>query len=471
MVSERQVYVTSGVQSSMNGELADGNIILIVDDNPANLGLLSDLLDDAGFEVWVARDGESAIRKVEYALPDIILLDVMMPGIDGFETCRCLKSNPLTKEIPVIFMTALSETIDKVKGLNLGAVDYITKPFQNEEVLARVKLHLKLQKLTKTLAAQNLLLKQEIKERHHAEVALQQLNQELEKRVEERTKELQQAQFNLIQKQKMSALGQLVAGVAHEINNPIGCITGNISHAKKYIQYLIEHLKLYQEQFPNPGDKIEEHGSEIDIEFLLEDLPSLISSMKVASDRINQISISLRNFSRSDTGAKVAVNIHEGIDSTLLILKHRLKANDNRPEIKALKEYGDLPLVECYPGPLNQVFMNIISNAIDAFDEYSESHCYEEIAANPNTITIRTEYSAAARRAIVRIEDNGLGMSEEVKQRMFEPLFTTKGLGKGTGLGLSISRQIVVDKHGGELSCISTPGIGTELVISLPLFS
>ena len=184
----------------MNCELADGKIILIVDDNPANLELLSDLLDDAGFEIWVARDGESAIRKAEYAPPDIILLDVMMPGIDGFETCRRLKSNPLTQEIPVIFMTALSDTVDKVKGLNLGAVDYITKPFQNEEVLARVKLHLKLQKLTETLAAQNLLLKQEIKERTDAEAALQQLNQELEKRVEERTKELQQAQVNLIQK-------------------------------------------------------------------------------------------------------------------------------------------------------------------------------------------------------------------------------------------------------------------------------
>ncbi len=469
MVSDRQVYVTSGLPSYINGDLADGNIILIVDDNPANLGLLSDLLDDAGFEVWAARDGESAIRKAEYAPPDIILLDVMMPGIDGFETCRRLKSNPLTQEIPVIFMTALSETVDKVKGLNLGAVDYITKPFQNEEVLARVKLHLKLQKLTETLAAQNLLLKQEILEREGAEAALHQLNQELEKRVEERTQELQQAQVHLIQKEKMSALGQLVAGVAHEINNPIGCIVGNIICAKEYIQDLIEHVKLYQQKFPNPGTEIEEHESEIDLEYLLEDLPNLISSMKAGSDRIHQISISLRKFSRSDTDFKTAFNIHEGIDSTLLILKHRLKANGNRPEIKTIKDYGDLPLVECYPGQINQVFMNIISNAIDAFDEYSESHSYEEIAANPNTITIRTEYSAAERRAIVRIEDNGSGISEEVKQQMFEPLFTTKALGKGTGLGLSISRQIVVDKHGGELSCISTPGIGAAFAISLPI--
>ncbi|MCL1470197.1 response regulator [Argonema antarcticum] len=453
-------------------------VLLIVDDTPANLGVLSDFLDEAGFEVLVARDGESAIQKVQYAKPDIILLDVMMPGIDGFETCHRLKADPSTEDIPVIFMTALSETVDKVKGFNLGAVDYITKPFQQEEVLARVKAQLKLHNLTKIIEQQNILLKREVEDRVAAEIALKKLTQELEKQVEERTDELRQAlenlqqtQIYLVQKEKMSALGQLVAGVAHEINNPVSFIAGNISHAETYIQDLLDHLKLYQQKFPNPGAEIEDHAEEIELDYFTEDLLKLISSMKTGTERINQISVSLRTFSRSDTSSKVAVNIHEGIDSTLLILKHRLKAKDKCPAIEIIKEYGELPLVECYAGQLNQVFMNIIANAIDALEECSQGHSYEENKTRANTITIRTEFSESKDRVIIRIEDNGIGMSAEVRERIFEPLFTTKAVGKGTGLGLSISNQIVVEKHGGEMTCVSAPGKGTEFIITLPINS
>lgn len=457
-------------------EFTKKNVLLIVDDNPANLGVLSDFLDEAGFEVLAARDGESAIRKVQYAQPELILLDVMMPGIDGFETCDRLKSELSTKDIPIIFMTALSETVDKVKGLNLGAVDYITKPFQQDEVLARVKTHLKIYQLTKALAEQNILLKREIEERLTAEIALQKLTKELENRVEERTAELQKtldelqkAQVNLVQKEKMSILGQLVASVAHEINNPVSFISGNLSHANEYLEKLIEHLKLYQQKFPNPGTEIEEHGEKIELEYLLEDLPKLISSLELGTDRIRQISVSLRNFSRNDNTTKMRANIHEGIDSTLLILKHRLKPKDKLPPIQIIKEYGELPLVECYPGQLNQVFMNIIANAIDALEECDRVLLSEETKARGNTITIRTEISEKKDRAIVRIGDNGIGMSAEVKERIFEPLFTTKAVGKGTGLGLSIGHQIVVEKHGGELTCISAPEKGTEFIISLPI--
>ncbi|HEY9299911.1 MAG TPA: response regulator, partial [Phormidium sp.] len=379
-------------------ESAEKEVILIIDDSPTNLVLLSELLQESGFTVWLARDGETAICKVREELPDLILLDVLMPGPDGFETCQRLKSNPLTNEVPIIFMTALCDPVDKVKGMSLGAVDYITKPFRQEEVLARVKTHLKLRKLTKSLAQQNQLLKQEIQDRIAVEVRLQKLTEELEKRVEERTSELtqtmydlQKAQVQLIQKEKMSTLGQLVAGVAHEINNPINFIAANLTHAEKYIQDLLGHLHLYQQKFPEPGEEIETNAQEIDLDFLLEDLPSLVVSMQTGTDRINQISVSLRIFSRSDTTAKVAVNIHEGIDSTLMILKHRLKANENRPAIEVIKEYGDLPLVECYAGQLNQVFMNLLSNAIDAFDEYSQSYSYTEMELNPNTIIISTE--------------------------------------------------------------------------------
>ncbi|MFB2937774.1 response regulator [Aerosakkonemataceae cyanobacterium BLCC-F154] len=460
----------------MSPESPEQEVILIIDDSPTNLVLLSEVLQESGFTVWIARDGETAISKVTEELPDLILLDVLMPGLDGFEICQRLKSNPVTNEVPVIFMTALSDPVDKVKGMNLGAVDYITKPFRQEEVLARVKIHLKIRKLTKSLAKQNQLLKQEIQERIAAEASLQKLTEELEKRVEERTSELtqamydlQKAQVQLVQKEKMSTLGQLVAGVAHEINNPINFIAANLNHAEQYIQDLLAHLKVYQRKFPIPGTEIENHAEEIDLDFLLEDLPSLVTSMQTGTERINQISVSLRIFSRSDTTAKVAVNIHEGIDSTLMILKHRIKANENRPAIEIQKEYGELPLIECYAGQLNQVFMNLLSNAIDAFDEYSQAYSYAELEQNPNRIIISTEVNAKEQQILIRIHDNGPGILPEAENHLFEPLFTTKPLGKGTGLGLSISHQIVVEKHGGQLTCNSVPGKGVEFVIALPL--
>ncbi|MFB2896863.1 response regulator [Aerosakkonemataceae cyanobacterium BLCC-F50] len=460
----------------MSPESPEKEVILIIDDSPTNIMLLSDLLQESGFTVWIARDGETAISKVTEELPDLILLDVLMPGLDGFEICQRLKSNPLTSEVPIIFMTALSDPVDKVKGMNLGAVDYITKPFRQEEVLARVKIHLKIRKLTQSLAKQNQLLKQEIKDRIAVEVRLQKLTEELEKRVEERTAELtqamydlQKAQVQLVQKEKMSTLGQLVAGVAHEINNPINFIAVNLTHAEKYIEDLLEHLHLYQQKYPDPGAEIETHAEEIDLDFLVEDLPSLVASMQTGTDRINQISVSLRIFSRADTSAKVAVNIHEGIDSTLMILKHRLKANENRPAIDIIKDYGNLPLVECYAGQLNQVFMNLLSNAIDAFDEYSQAYSYAELERNPSRIIISTEANEKEQQILIRIHDNGPGMLPEAQAHLFEPLFTTKPLGKGTGLGLSISHQIVVEKHGGQLTCNSVAGKGVEFVIALPL--
>jgi len=459
---------------------AESNVILIVDDNPNNLAVLSDFLDESGFEVRVARDGESALEKVNYAPPDLILLDVMMPGIDGFEACKHLKSNLDTEEIPIIFMTALSDTVDKVKGLELGAVDYITKPFSQEEVLARVRLHLRLRKMAKKLAKQNQILKQEIEEKNRAEAALQALTQELEQRVSDRTAELQQAmtdlqdaQVQLVQNEKMSTLGQLVAGVAHEINNPVGFIMGNLSHAQEYIQDIIEHLSLYQSHYPEPDPEIQDHYEDIELDFLLKDLPDLISSMHEGTDRIRNISQSLRTFSRSDTTSKVNSNIHEGIDSTLLILKHRLKATEERPAIAILKEYGEIPEIPCYPGQLNQVFMNLLANAIDALDESNQGRSFQEIEAHPNQITIKTELSPAQTEAIISIADNGKGIPEDIQSKIFDHLYTTKASGHGTGLGLSISRQIVEEKHGGKISCHSGSATefdcGSVFTITLPL--
>ena len=288
--------------------------------------------------------------------------------------------------------------------------------------------------------------------------------------LEQYLQELKQAQLQLVQSEKMSTLGELVAGVAHEINNPVGFIAGNIDHAEEYSQDLINVLRLYQQHYPNPVPEIEAEIEANDLEYLIEDLPQLITSMKAGTDRIRNISTSLRTFSRSDVASKVEFNVHDGLDSTLMILKHRLKASENRPEIEVVKKYDDeLPNICCYPGQLNQVFMNILANGIDALEEYNRGRDYDEIEANPNRVIISTELSADENFAVIRIKDNGPGIPEKVQKKLFEHLFTTKPVGKGTGLGLSISRQIVEEKHGGKLSVISAPGEGAEFLIEIPL--
>ena len=290
-------------------------------------------------------------------------------------------------------------------------------------------------------------------------------SQQLEKSLQT----LQQTQKKLVQIEKMSALGQLMAGVAHEINNPVNFITGNLKHAQISIESLLHILNLYQQKFPHPGPEIEQAIATLDLDYLKTDLSQLISSMQVGVDRIRNISTSLRTFSRSDTANKVKVNIHESIDSTLTILKHQIKANPKRPAIQIIKEYGELPLVECYVGQLNQVFMNILANAIESLEELSSGRSFAEIDAHPNIIRIQTEFNRDNDTVTIRIEDNGLGMSQRVVQQVFDHLFTTKSVGQGTGLGLSISYQIIVEKHGGTLNCISAPGEGAEFVIGLPV--
>ncbi|HEY9853710.1 MAG TPA: HAMP domain-containing sensor histidine kinase, partial [Leptolyngbyaceae cyanobacterium] len=243
-------------------------------------------------------------------------------------------------------------------------------------------------------------------------------------------------------------------------------ISASLQEAKPTFAEMIEHLKLYQESFPERTDKIKVHAEEIDLEYSLEDLPKMLDSMSVACDRLKNISTSLRTFSRADRDCKVPFNIHESIDSTLLILKHRLKANDQRPAIKVVTKYGDLPHIECFPGQLNQVFMNIIANAIDVLDESNIRHISGEVKVNSNQITITTSVENGDVK--IAIADNGKGMTAEVKEKIFEPLFTTKAVGKGTGLGLAIARQIIVEKHGGRIDVNSVPGQGTEFIIILP---
>ncbi len=321
--------------------------------------------------------------------------------------------------------------------------------------------------------------------------ALQQLNEQLEARVEQRTAELQaskhtltqqaedlsqalqdlqRTQTQLIQHEKMSSLGQLVAGVAHEINNPVNFIYGNLMHADEYTQDLLRLVQLYQQHYPQPHRDIQAELETVDLSFLIDDLPKLLSSMRVGADRIQKIVLSLRNFSRMDEAEMKEVNLHDGIDSTLMILQNRLSAKGSHPGIRVVKQYGDLPGVECYPGQLNQVFMNILSNAIDAVEE-----CLQTLQAATDTpqdyvptITIRTAI-LGPQRVEIAIADNGLGMSPSVQQRLFNPFFTTKPIGKGTGMGLSISYQIVTEKHHGTLVCQSMLHQGTQFIVTIPI--
>ncbi|MGB5961743.1 MAG: response regulator [Coleofasciculaceae cyanobacterium] len=639
--------------------------ILLVDDNPQNLRLLRTMLKEYGYKVRATLSGGLALKAVEIVQPDLILLDINLPDMKGYEVCKALKADPNTADIPVIFVSALDEVLDKVTAFEVGGADYITKPFEVHEVLVRIRNQLTrfLQKkqlieqqkqLTEQNAQLQLLLtttkaineaadfqsaleatlcqvckkigwdfgefwipndddatgfecgkgwyasnetlaqfirnsetftlatnikllrktclskqpywfpdvsseddifirsqfakevglkaclivpilfdeqvlavlvffKKEAKEpearlielvnalatqlsslivRKRSESALQalsQLERERTLQLEQTLKALQNTQSQLIQHEKMASLGQLMAGVAHEINNPTSFIYGNIFQAHQYAEDLLYLLKLYQQYYPNPVVEISEQLEEIEPNFIAEDFPKLIASMKEGANRINGIVLSLKNFSRLDEAQCKKADIHEGIDNTLLILQHRLKQQPQRSEIQVFKEYGELPLIECYPGQLNQVFMNLLSNGIDALESLSLSLPQPEqtatlISINEETEQSKIDFQSALCTTIestdcepvtfyiriitevvdneqiaITISDNGAGVSSEILSKIFDPFFTTKPPGKGTGLGLSISYQIIVEKHRGELSCYSSQGQGTQFVIKLPI--
>lgn len=418
--------------------------ILAIDDVAANLEIIVETLSSAGYKVAAATSGERALRRLEAYYPDLILLDIQMPEMDGFDVCKQLKANTQTADIPVIFITAFSDIERVSKGFSLGAVDYITKPFRDAELLARVNAH----------------------------VQLRQINQHLEQRVRERTSELEQlleqlkaSQLQLVQQEKMSTLGNLIAGVAHEVNTPVSCVSGNVLELKQNLADIFAYINLCLNRAPIADQ--EACAAKIDLEFLLEDLPKMVDSMENACDRIMNVSRSLRTFSRVNQDSKLDVNINEEIENTLLILKHRLRANEHRPQIEIIKHYGEVPQVSCFPDQLYQVFMNLLVNAIDALEDGNRGKVYEEIQTQPNQITIKTD--CVNDQMYIYIQDNGTGMSEDIQTRIFDHLYTTKAPGKGTGLGLAIAKQIIVDVHGGDIHVKSVVNQGTEFIVNFPI--
>jgi len=439
--------------------------ILFVDDEPDLESLICQKfrqkIRTGEYQVFFAHNGVEALATLrEQPDIDIILTDINMPVMDGMALLA--KLNELVTMVKTVVISAYGDLGNIRKAMNGGAFDFLIKPinFQDLEIT-----------INKTLCHVQQ-LKENDRSRQEREDKLRQSEaREREKAIqlELALQNLQRTQSQLIHTEKMSSLGQLIAGIAHEINNPVNFIYGNLTYVNDYTHQLLSLITLYQQHDAHNYPEIEAFIEQIELEFIQEDLPKMLSSMKLGAERICQIVLTLRNFSRLDEAEMKPVNIHEGIDSTLVILQSQLKAKPNSSSIQVIKEYGDLPQIECYACQLNQVFMNLLSNAIYALNHYDkEERSPEQIENEPRTITIAT---SMLNREWVRIsfKDNGPGMTSDVINRLFNPFFTTKPVGDGTGLGLSISYQIVVEKQGGDLKCFSQPDQGAEFVIEIPI--
>ena len=424
--------------------------ILIIDDNPDNLRVLEGILATDGHEVRAAISGEIALKSIVTRPPELIFLDIMMPGMDGFEVCRRLKANPATTSIPVLFISALAETEEKLKAFDAGGVDYVTKPFAEKEVLARVKIHLRLYRMDKDLQA----------EVSRATTELNQLNEELEQRVAERTNQLEKAfnelkftQAKLLQQDKMASIGQLAAGVAHEINNPMGFIISNLGSLGRYVEKLSAYLDSNEKLFAGCNaatmELLQKERKQNKIDHICKDLPDLIAESLEGAERVRRIVQDLKSFSRVDGAEFSHADINEGLECTISIAWNELKY-----KATVTREYGRLPKVCCNLGQINQVFLNLLVNAAHAIKDHGEIR----IATWEETGSVR-----------IAISDTGCGIPPENLKRIFDPFFTTKEVGKGTGLGLAITYDIVTNKHGGTIGVTSEVGKGSTFTITLPV--
>ncbi|WP_413173841.1 response regulator [Anabaena azotica] len=414
--------------------------VLIVDDKLENIRLLSDFLSKQNYQVRKAINGQAALIAVQTLPPDLILLDINMPIMGGYEVCENVKNNPITNSIPVIFLSAGNEVFDKVKAFQVGGIDYITKPFYLEEVLVRIQTQLKIQQLQKELKFRN-----------------DQLQNMLIK--------LQNTQIELIQKEKLVNASRIIAGISHEINNPLSFIMGNLNPASEYSQNLIKLIQIYQQSFPDGTPEIRNFIEEHQIDFLSADFIKIIDSMRNGAERIRSVIQALHIFSRLDKAGITHFEIHEIIDNVLTTINDQLILKKSSISISVLKKYADLPTFIGYPNLFTQVLVNILQNAIDALEAKQESIVDDLFKP---TICISTN-TIDKNKIFISIKDNGIGITEENKSHIFEPFFTTKLVGQGAGLGLFTSYQIITVLHKGSLIYHNCPEGGSEFIIEVPI--